>query len=162
MPHPSPRRPLPRWRTCLPACILILAFHVVPAVAGERLGGPVSATILRVVDGDTLHVEAAIWIGQRITVNVRIRGIDTPELRGDCHREKAMAEAAKSELARLTRTGAIQLRDIENDKYAGRVLADVETAAGIDVAAHLLATGHARAYDGGGRGGWCAIAGLRE
>ncbi len=142
---------------------LVLALCL-PTAAGaaERIAGPVSANVLRVVDGDTLTVEATIWIGQRITVSARIRGIDTPELRGDCPREKAMAEAARATLADLADARPVVLTAIENDKYAGRVIADVATADGIDLGTYMLAAGLGRAYDGGGRRGWCDIAGLDD
>lgn len=132
------------------------------ADAAETLPGPVPASVIHVIDGDTIKVEATVWLGQRITVNARIRGIDTPELRGGCYREKAMAAAARAELAGLAGNRPLRLTNIENDKYAGRVLADIETADGIDVGAHMLATGLARVYDGGGRGGWCALADRRN
>jgi endonuclease YncB( thermonuclease family) len=128
--------------------------------AGESIAGPVSATVVRVVDGDTLTVDATIWIGQHLTVNARIRGIDAPELHGACEREKTMAEAAKAKLAGIAEARPVRLINIENDKYGGRVLADIETAEGTNLATYMLATGLARAYDGGNRGGWCDVAGL--
>lgn len=127
------------------------------ALAGERIAGPVAATVVRVVDGDTLTVEAAIWIGQRLTVNARIRGIDTPELRGACPREKTLAGAARIELRRMVDARTVQLTNVENDKFGGRVVADVHTVDG-DLGTHMIVTGHARAYDGGRRGSWCAAA----
>ena len=144
------------------AIVVILLFLVMaqPGHAGERIAGPVAARVLRVVDGDTLIVEAAIWIGQRIVVNARIRGIDAPELRGHCRREKAMARAARDTLSRIAETGGVTLTDIENDKYGGRVVADVATDDGVDLGKHMRASGLARAYDGGARGGWCDLAGL--
>jgi len=55
---------------------------------------------------------------------------------------------------------AVRLTNIANGKYAGRVLADVETDDGTDVAAYMLATGLARPYDGSARAGWCDLANL--
>jgi endonuclease YncB( thermonuclease family) len=42
------------------------------------------------------------------------------------------------------------------------VLADVATPDGADVAAALVAGGHARAYDGGARRSWCEIGALER
>ena len=51
----------------------------------------------------------------------------------------------------------IAMSDIHYGKYAGRVIARVHTAAGLDLAAALLTEGLARAYDGRGpRPRWCA------
>jgi endonuclease YncB( thermonuclease family) len=142
------------------AVTLVLLAGIGTANAAELIPGPVPARVVRVIDGDTLTVEATIWLGQRLTVNARVRGIDTPELHGACEREKAMAEAARSALARMTEAGAVRLTNIANGKYAGRVLADVATDDGTDVAAYMLATGLARPYDGSARAGWCDLANL--
>jgi endonuclease YncB( thermonuclease family) len=50
------------------------------ALAREEISGPVAAKILRVVDGDTLLVEAQPWPQQTMEVYVRIRGIDAAEI----------------------------------------------------------------------------------
>lgn len=140
------------------AGFLMLAAAEAPAA--ERLAGPVSARVIQVVDGDTLTVEARIWIDVRIFVKARIRGIDAPELRGACDREKDMAAEAKAALAAIAEARLVHLSNIEHDKYAGRVIADVATTAGTDLAGHMLAAGLARPYDGGTRGTWCDLAGL--
>ena len=129
--------------------------------AGERLAGPMPAQVTAVVDGDTLEVRARIWLGQEIATRVRLAGIDAPEARSECPRERELAAAAWAFLAdRLVpaeRGGPahVRLHDIENGKYAGRVLARVETPSGQDLAEALLAAGLVRAYDGGTHAPWC-------
>jgi endonuclease YncB( thermonuclease family) len=44
---------------------------------------------------------------------------------------------------------------IGQDKYGGRVDADVSTASTADVATAMLGQGLARRYGGGKRDGWC-------
>jgi endonuclease YncB( thermonuclease family) len=112
------------------------------------LAGPVAAEVVRTVDGDTLDVRAKVWLRQEITVAVRIRGIDAPERRARCPREKEMAEAATAALAAAVDGHALRLARIEDDKYGGRVLADV-----------MLASGLVRPYQGGTREMWCGVAG---
>ena len=161
--RPASRRLPPtrqRGLQTLWAALFAVSAGIGSARAAEVIPGPVPAEVIRVIDGDTLTVEATIWLGQRLTVNARIRGIDTPELHGACEREKAMAEAARSALAKMAEAGSVRLTNIANGKYAGRVLADVETDDGTDVAAYMLATGLARPYDGGARAGWCDLANL--
>jgi len=51
----------------------------------------------------------------------------------------------------------VTLTAIEGDKYFGRVVADVATSEGEDIAALLVAGGFARAYAGGARASWCEI-----
>ena len=132
------------------------------ALAGERLAGPVAAVVTRVVDGDTLEVRAQIWLGQELSVRVRLAGIDAPEAGSNCAKERALAQQARTFVAERVRPapGAppplVRLRDIRNGKYAGRVLARVEGPAGLDLGSALLAAGLARRYDGGRRRPWCA------
>jgi endonuclease YncB( thermonuclease family) len=127
------------------------------AAASEILPGPYVGAVERVVDGDTLAVRVTVWLGQELRVLVRVRGVDAPELRGRCDAEKAQAEAATAALGRLVNGGSVVLTAIEGDKYYGRVLADVVTPDGDDVALSLIAGGLARPYEGGTRGAWCEI-----
>ena len=121
------------------------------------LPGPYLATVERVVDGDTLAVRVTVWLDLDVSVLVRIRGVDAPELRGRCDSETRRAKAAAAALGRLLAGGSVVLTEIEGDKFFGRVVADVVTPAGQDVAGALLAGGHARPYSGGRRGGWCEV-----
>ena len=128
--------------------------------AAEVLSGPVQAHVLEVIDGDTVLVQVRVWLGQVIEVRVRIAGIDAPALRGECAAERELAARARDFLAARLNSGEVRLREVRYGKYAGRVLARVETSAGEDLAALLLAAALARAYDGGARAGWCAAAAL--
>jgi micrococcal nuclease len=123
-------------------------------VAKYELEGPVAAEVLRVIDGDTLTVRAKIWIGQELTTNVRLLGVNAPELSGDCDEERRLAEAARRFLAERVEGRAVTLRSIALDKFGGRVVAVVEDGAG-DLAAALLAARLAVPYDGGRRQPWC-------
>jgi micrococcal nuclease len=131
-----------------------------PALAGERLDGPVAAEVVRVIDGDSLEVRARLWLGLDLTVEVRIAGIDTPEVRGKCDSERTMAAEAKRRLALLV-GASVRLANVTGDKYGGRVDADVSAADGADVGAAMVANGLARPYDGGRRGDWCAVGSIR-
>ena len=122
--------------------------------AGETLEGPYEAAIVRVVDGDTLRVRARIWLGTDVELLVRIDGIDTPEIRGKCAREKELAARARRLTESLVAAGAVRLHDVRYGKYAGRVVARV-VADGEDIADLLLAAGLAHPYDGGARAPWC-------
>ena len=136
-----------------------------PAFAGapDSIDGPVLATVLRIVDGDTITVSARIWLGQRIETQVRLAGVDAPELRGRCARERDLAVRARDFAEARLNGRTVLLRDIRFGKYAGRVVARVELAAGDDFAGDdfagdLIAAGLARAYGGGARNSWCAHA----
>lgn len=125
-----------------------------PAYAQEVIQGPIQADVISVYDGDTITVEAQIWVRQTITTKVRIRGVDTPEIRGKCSNEKELAIKARDFIRALMGETVI-LTNIEDGKYAGRVIADVYTEQGDLVSAALLKENLGRQYDGGQRQGWC-------
>ncbi|MEE8515647.1 MAG: nuclease [Alphaproteobacteria bacterium] len=126
------------------------------AVAGRaELPGPVPARVLRVIDGDTIVVRARVWIDQQIEIQVRLGGIDTPELRGRCDFETTLARRARALVAAKVGDRDIKLRRIRYGKFAGRVVARVELASGEDLAAVLMAAGLGRPYNGAGRKPWC-------
>jgi endonuclease YncB( thermonuclease family) len=136
------------------------AFGITPgamgeAAAGEVLPGPVAATVVRVIDGDTVRVRALVWLGSTVEVDVRLAGIDAPELRGRCAREKQLAAFARDALHDLLDGGPVALRDVTYGKYAGRVIARVTSPNGDDAAESLRVRGLARAYTGGKRRKWC-------
>ena len=148
-------------RPGLLASIILLSLTVV-AKAAQTLPGPSSGAVERVVDGDTIAVRVTVWLGQELAVLVRVRGIDAPELRGQCASEKARAGEAAAALERLINGQPVILSEIEGDKYFGRVLSNVATASGTDVATALIAAGLARPYDGGERLSWCEVGGLTD
>lgn len=140
------------------AFILTLGLAIYPvttAYAGENqwrsISGPVTAEVIRIIDGDTIEVDAHPWPGHAVRVSVRLRGIDTPERRSRCTDQRAAALLARNELQRLvTGVPTVELINVSGGKYYGRVLADM-TAGNRDVATAMLESGLARAYRGGKR-----------
>ncbi|MFN3658611.1 MAG: thermonuclease family protein [Pseudolabrys sp.] len=124
-----------------------------PAAGNLRSGHP--AEVLRVFDGDTFEARVRIWPGMDVTTRVRLRGIDTPEMKGQCEDERTKAAAAREALSRILSEGGVGVWRIGQDKYGGRVDADVSTQRTADVGEALIARGLARRYDGGRRDGWC-------
>ncbi|WP_430257935.1 thermonuclease family protein [Neorhizobium sp. IRS_2294] len=120
------------------------------ASAREEISGPVAAEILRVIDGDTILVEARPWPQQRVEVYVRIRGIDAPELKSKCHSVQQAGGDARQALETLTKASAtIELVNITGDKYFGRIVADVVLPDGRSAGSDLLLAGLVQPYDGG-------------
>ncbi len=143
------------------AGLLVVLAAVTVAASGDNphhtdaVLGPVSAWVLRVIDVDTIAVRARIWIGQSVETRVRIAGVDTPELRGDCALEIDLATAARDLVAEAIGNAPVTLRDVRHDKFGGRVLARVERDTGEDIATLLIIAGLGRPYDGGKRAPWC-------
>ena len=125
------------------------------AQAGQNFRGPVAATVLNIIDGDTFLADALVWPGQSVRINVRIRGIDAPEMKSRCAGERDGALRARDALAALIGDGAVSISNIGGAKYYGRVLADVETQQGVPVAEEMLGQSLVRPYDGGRRKSWC-------
>ena len=158
--NPSGKRHAAFRPGALLAAALAAGMGLSPARAEERLAGPVVAEVVRTIDGDTLEVKARVWLGLEVTTKIRIRGIDAPEIHGRCQREKDMAAAAAARLAELAGAGEVALSNIGEDKFGGRVDADVMTESGKSVSDLMLASGLVRPYDGGTRGEWCGLASL--
>src|SRR6266550_3793190 len=85
-------------------------------IAAEALAGPVAAIVERVIDGDTIEVKAAIWLGQTLVVRVRIDGVDAPEFEARCPEERKLALAARAFLARRLEGVAVNLTRVVYDK----------------------------------------------
>jgi len=98
-----------------------------------------------------------VWLGQSIETNVRIRGIDTPELRSACKLEREKARRARDHLAALLQSvPAFMLYNVDQDKYGGRVVADIELSDGRKISALMLQANYAHFYDGSTkRKEWC-------
>ena len=151
-----------RWRAACAAAragALIAAWLLVGGVdrgwRADVVPGPVPARVIEVVDGDTIAVRARIWVGQDVETRVRLSGVDTPEFNGRCGRERELAAHARAFVVEAIGGGTVKLIDVHYGKYAGRVVAYVETAAGDDLGALLIAAGLGRPYHGGARASWC-------
>lgn len=139
--------------------VFVIVFTIIICSQGSAAQGwaevsaSVNADVVRVYDGDTIIVDAHPWPGMTIRIHVRVRGIDSPEIRGKCAAEKKAARLARDRLAELAQ-GVLRLENITLGKYAGRVIADAITAQG-KLGAILISEGLARPYNGGKRAGWC-------
>jgi len=115
-----------------------------------------NVTYHRCYDGDTCTFtiqDVHSLFGEKI--NVRIAGIDTPEIKGKCQKETALAMQARNLVRRmLGQARRIDLLDVERGKYfriVARVVAD-----GKDVGQTMIDRGMAVEYDGGTKvKEWC-------
>lgn len=131
----------------------LVAMSALPAQA--MVTGPYAATFVSAYDGDTIRVDVEIWPQLTVHTSVRVRGVDTPEIRGACEEEKLKAIEARAFVATLLRHAAlVQLTNIEPDKYGGRVDANV-LVDGRDLSTLLVAARLGRVYNGGARLSWC-------
>lgn len=123
------------WKDCVP--------FVPPITSGY---------VIKVYDGDTITIAGRLpYPESRLyRFQVRLLGIDSPEIKGKTEKEKEAAHRSQHALESLVLNKTVLLREISTEKY-GRILANVyivtETGE-ILVNKWMLANGHAVPYDG--------------
>ena len=117
------------------------------------------AVVKYIIDGDTFIGDVLLADGiEVLSVSIRLINVDTPEIHGDCAHEIRRAEYAKQRLGELIPEGSmVEIKNIKNDKYAGRIDANVYDSANRDVGLVLIQENVGRAYSGGKRQSWCNI-----
>ena len=132
----------------------LLLFVLTIFLSGSAYAVP--AIVDYVLDGDTFAAGVKIDDDVKITVRVRIINIDTPELNGACIAEIDKANVAKEFVSDLLPNGTVvDLQNIKDDKYLGRIDANVILPDGRDLGNVLIKQKLARSYNGGRRRGWC-------
>lgn len=108
----------------------------------------IKAKIIDVYDGDTCKVIFR-YGSKYFKISIRIKGIDTPEMKGGSEIEKEAATRIRN-YARFLLLGKIKYIRIEKwDKYGGRVVGDVFLhKKEKPFSQHLLQKNLAKAYNG--------------
>ena len=136
---------------------LILLFLLLPSYSlAKSFGNYEGAVYIRNYDGDTITFNLPGLhpiIGEKISI--RVNSIDTPEIRGNCEKEKYDAKQAKEMVTDILKDAEqIVLRNMERGKYF-RIAADV-IVDGENLADVLIEAGMAVRYDGGKKTHkWC-------
>ena len=137
------------------ACALFLFLASTTLASSPKIyGDAVVAEVTSIYDGDTfrcnLHGYPPI-AGERI--GIRINGIDTPEMRDNRPKIKALARKAKQYAVQRLREGKqVVLRNMQRGKYF-RIVADVYVD-GSSLGQELISAGLAKPYDGGKKPKW--------
>ncbi|MDH5184880.1 MAG: thermonuclease family protein [Gammaproteobacteria bacterium] len=137
--------------------LLFLLFITSTSLADDRIYADkvIVSEVVSIYDADTFRVHIKHWpdiIGKRAPV--RVNGVDAPEIRGKCQKEKDLARQAKQFTVQALRGAkVIELRNIKRGKYF-RLLADVYVD-NKNLTSLLIGKGFARQYSGGRRDGWC-------
>jgi len=137
--------------------ISILSLLLLPTLSFSKdYGDYQGAVYISNYDGDTIKFDLPGLhpiIGNKI--NIRVNGIDTPEIRGKCEQEKYSAEQAREMVADILKDAEkIDLKNMERGKYF-RIAADV-FADGESLAEMLVESGMAVRYNGGKKThNWC-------
>jgi endonuclease YncB( thermonuclease family) len=106
-------------------------------------------------DGDTCYIDVPFLPDSLRKMSIRILGIDTPEIRGKCDKEKELALEAREFANKAFReANEIDYQDLAWDKYGGRLLTNVYLDGKL-YSKMIIDAGLARPYDGGTKEGWC-------
>ena len=105
--------------------------------------------IVSVYDGDTFKISLGCSLAAYCDkVSVRVRGVDTPEMKGKTAREKELAKKAKAFTKDFLAQKPVALRNCGRDKYF-RLLCDVSNGEGKDLARELIKRDLGYSYEGG-------------
>ena len=110
-----------------------------------------NATLVKVLDGDTIDAYIDLGFDLKIKKRIRYMGIDTWESRTRDLEEKKKGLAAKARNKELLEVGTFKIISHGTGKF-GRVLGEVfvETENGLESVNQILINeGHAYEYDGG-------------
>ena len=141
---------------------LLLLLLIVPCLVlaqpKQRPGVTYDAVITRVIDGDTVGIQAT-WLPAPLKpeLSIRVFGVDTPE-KG--HRAQCPSEAQRGEQASAFTKNAVKSTKKHQvvlyswDKFGGRVLGDI-VLDGVSLRAELIRNGFAREYYGDAKQSWC-------
>ena len=137
--------------------IIILCLFTIIIIPLRAQEAVVINEVITVYDGDTFRVnidEFPPIIGENIAI--RILGIDTPEINGNCQQERQLAIKARDFTRKYLNSGSvISLTDLKRDKYF-RILANVYID-GKNLGDALLMQNLAVVYLGKKKFNWCAV-----
>jgi micrococcal nuclease len=108
-----------------------------------------SATLIKIVDGDTVDVLIDLGFNTTKKERVRLLGIDTPESATKDLAEKKLGIEAKEYITQwFVKNTPFRLQTTKDDKY-GRILGVFTGLDGKTLNTRLVDEGYAWAYDGG-------------
>ena len=136
--------------------IISICILLAPPAHAKSFGDYEGAIYVRSYDGDTITFNLPGFhpiIGEKISI--RVNGIDTPEIRGKCEKEKYDAIQAKEMVADILKDAeVITLKNMQRGKYF-RIATDV-VVDGESLGDMLVEAGMAVRYDGGKKTHkWC-------
>jgi endonuclease YncB( thermonuclease family) len=114
--------------------------------------------VIKVYDGDTITIATQLYNGSLVPkkemykFNIRISGIDTPEIKSSNVAERELAILARDALSNIVMGKVVRLEDISHDKY-GRLLCNVFVD-DINIAKWMIEHDYAMVYNGGTKHTW--------
>jgi micrococcal nuclease len=110
--------------------------------------------VTKIIDGDTIEANIDLGFGIFYAKDIRINGIDAPEVHSANPKEKEAGQKVKAYLKTLLQSQTVSLKTYKyGDKY-GRFLADIELFDKSSVAKLLLDQQLVHPYDGKTKKEW--------
>ena len=135
--------------------LIVLLLFGQSTLSATQYGSVIVSRVISVYDGDTFRVDIdslSPIVGKNIAI--RLEGVDTPEIRGQCQYENDLALLARDFVRdKLRNAKEIKLNDIQRGKYF-RVVAKVFID-GVSLEKELLEKELAYRYNGGKKTSWC-------
>lgn len=136
------------WWMILIGLIGMLIMMCSPSHAAEM-------PIKYVHDGDTIMTIIPGLPPELQNVSIRILGVDTPEIKGQCEYERQKAQEAKGFVNSLVGDArTMTVTNMQWDKYGGRIDGTV-VVNGKNIAEELIKANLARPYHGEAKKPWC-------
>jgi len=137
-------------------CLIFITLLCSNARAKDGYGNLDDVKYVKNYDGDTITFNISYVhpiIGE--SISVRVNGVDTPEIKGKCEKEKIDARIVKIFVSNeLKNAKTIDLINVNREKYF-RILADV-VYDGKNLKEELIKNGLAVEYNGGTKlKDWC-------
>jgi len=119
----------------------------------RHAGYTYDAVVKSVYDGDTLTVLIDLGFNASLKMNIRILGIDTPEIRTKNKKEKEFGIKVRDYLRKKIEGKEVTVITEKPDKFGGRYLAHVYFK-GFNIAEQLIKKGYAKPYFGARKEPW--------
>ena len=111
-----------------------------------------------VYDGDSVHAELDVGYGIKLEYMLRLRGVDTPEIRSRNPLEKEVgrlvADRVSNWMQHRAAFGQFYFLSTDKPKYHGRAVGIIYDAQGEVLNDFVLNKGFGKLYEGGAREGW--------
>lgn len=139
--------------------VAIILYLIATVFNAEAKTYAFEATIIKVIDGDTVQVVLSKVHPAFETQNIRLQKIDTGETgkRAKCALEAEYGDKAKKYLKNILPVGSkvvVTLNMSKKDKYNGRMLSDIYYNR-LSIVKAMKDSGLAKEYDGGKKSDWC-------
>lgn len=142
----------------LALCIALAGCIPSSGPSSPNTSQPYTWKVIRVLDGDTVEVDAKFFPPELGNIRVRIQGIDTPESggRAKCESERNRAKIAKQFATDKLLGKTVTVTKVKTDKYGGRIVGEI-IVDGKPYRALMIEKRYAVPYDGGTKQSWCNL-----